>query len=154
MSGLRVCCFTISLDGYGAGPDQSPENPLGVGGETLHKWFLPTRTFRAMTGQDGGSTDTDDKFAARGFENVGAWILGRNMFAHSRGDWPDDNWKRMVGRQPALPLPGLRPDETPARVDHHGRRYHLPFRHRWHPRGAETRDGGGERQGRPHRRRH
>lgn len=105
MSRLRVCCFTVSLDGFGAGPDQSLENPLGIGGETLHEWFFPTRTFRAMLGQEGGSTDIDDQFAVRGFENVGAWILGRNMFAPSRGDWPDDNWKGWWGDNPPYHCP-------------------------------------------------
>jgi len=105
MSMLRVCCFTVSLDGFGAGPDQSLENPLGVGGETLHEWFFPTRTFRAMLGQEGGSTGVDDDFAKRGFENIGAWILGRNMFAPSRGDWPDDNWKGWWGDNPPYHCP-------------------------------------------------
>jgi dihydrofolate reductase len=81
MSKLRVCCFTISLDGFGAGPNQSLDTPLGVGGETLHGWFIPTRTFqKTLFGKEGGTTGPDDDFAARGFENVGAWILGRNMF--------------------------------------------------------------------------
>ena len=105
MSMLRVCCFTVSLDGFGAGPDQSLENPLGVGGETLHEWFFPTRTFKAMLGQEGGSTGVDDDFAKRGFENIGAWILGRNMFAPSRGDWPDDNWKGWWGDNPPYHCP-------------------------------------------------
>ena len=81
MSRLRVNCFSISLDGYGAGPDQSLENPLGVGGMAVHEWAFATRTFRQMFGQEGGTTDIDDEFAVRGFENVGAWIMGRNMFA-------------------------------------------------------------------------
>ena len=80
MSRLRVRCFSVSADGYGAGPDQSLENPLGVGGMALHEWTFATRTFRKMFGQEGGTTDLDDTFAVRGFENVGAWILGRNMF--------------------------------------------------------------------------
>jgi dihydrofolate reductase len=99
MSRLRVSCFSVSLDGYGAGPDQSLKNPLGVGGEDLHQWFLPTRTFQKMYGRDG-TTGTDDDFAARGFDNVGAWILGRNMFGPVRGDWPDDNWKGWWGDNP------------------------------------------------------
>src|SRR5690606_15693420 len=97
---LRVHCFGISLDGYGAGPDQSREEPLGVGGEALHEWFFPTRTFRQMIGEDGGTTDVDDAFAARGFENIGAFILGRNMFGPVRGDWPDDTWKGWWGDNP------------------------------------------------------
>lgn len=105
MTKLRVCCFAISLDGYGAGPDQSLENPQGIGGLSLHEWAFATRTFRTMFGQEGGSTDIDDRFAARGFENIGAWILGRNMFAPSRGDWPDDNWKGWWGDNPPYHCP-------------------------------------------------
>src|ERR1700686_2187696 len=90
MTRVRVEGFTISLDGYGAGPNQDINNPLGVGGTALHQWLVPTRTFqRALFGKDGGTTGVDDDFAARGFQNVGAWILGRNMFGPIRGDWPD-----------------------------------------------------------------
>ncbi|MEN3381526.1 MAG: hypothetical protein V7608_1570, partial [Hyphomicrobiales bacterium] len=96
MSKLRVSCFSVSLDGYGAGPDQSLDNPLGVGGKALHEWVFPTRTFRAMSGQDG-DTGIDDDFAARGFANVGAWILGRNMFGPVRDAWPDESWKGWWG---------------------------------------------------------
>jgi dihydrofolate reductase len=105
VSKVRVESFTLSLDGYGAGPDQSLDTPLGVGGEALHEWALATRTFRTMFGQEGGATDTDDEFAARGFANVGAWILGRNMFAPSRGDWPDDGWKGWWGDNPPYHCP-------------------------------------------------
>jgi dihydrofolate reductase len=80
MPKLRVHGFTLSLDGYGAGPNQDLENPLGVGGRALHEWAFATHTFRQMHGADGGSTGIDDEFAARGFDNIGAWILGRNMF--------------------------------------------------------------------------
>jgi dihydrofolate reductase len=97
---LRVCCFAMSLDGYGAGPDQSLDNPLGVGGLALHEWAFATRTFRQMFGRDGGTTGIDDGFAVRGFENVGAWILGRNMFGPIRGPWPDDSWKGWWGDNP------------------------------------------------------
>jgi dihydrofolate reductase len=97
---LRVHTFSISLDGYGAGPDQSETDPLGRGGEALHDWLIPTRTFHRMSGQDGGETGIDDDFVARGFENVGAWILGRNMFGPIRGDWPDDSWKGWWGDEP------------------------------------------------------
>ena len=100
MAKLRVCSFSVSLDGYGAGPEQSLEHPLGLGGMALHEWAFGTRTFRQMFGQDGGSTDVDDRFAARGFENVGAWILGRNMFGPIRGAWPDDAWKGWWGDNP------------------------------------------------------
>lgn len=102
---LRVHCFGISLDGFGAGPDQSREEPLGVGGEALHEWLFPTRTFRRITGEDGGTTGIDDEFAARGFENIGAWILGRNMFGPIRGDWPDDTWKGWWGDNPPYHVP-------------------------------------------------
>ena len=106
MSRLRVQSFAISLDGYGAGPNQSLENPLGVGGMGLHGWALATRTFRAMFGQEGGSTGTDDAFARRGFENIGAWILGRNMFSASRGPWPpNDPWKGWWGDNPPYHVP-------------------------------------------------
>jgi dihydrofolate reductase len=101
MSKLRVCCFTISLDGFGAGPNQSLDTPLGVGGETLHGWFIPTRTFqKTLFGKEGGTTGPDDDFAARGFENVGAWILGRNMFGPIRGGWGDESWKGWWGDNP------------------------------------------------------
>ena len=100
MAKLRVHSFGVSVDGYGAGPDQSLENPLGVGGLSLHDWIFPTRTFHRMTGKDGGTTGPDDQFAARGFENIGAWILGRNMFGPVRGPWPDESWKGWWGENP------------------------------------------------------
>jgi dihydrofolate reductase len=101
MSKVRVESFTISLDGYGAGPDQSLENPLGVGGASLHGWALPTRTFQNQVfGKEGGAGGVDDEFAARGFRNVGAWILGRNMFGPVRGPWPDETWKGWWGDNP------------------------------------------------------
>ncbi|HTU11192.1 MAG TPA: dihydrofolate reductase family protein [Allosphingosinicella sp.] len=105
MSKLRVACFTVSLDGYGAGPDQSLETPLGVGGESLHGWMVGTRIFKAMTGQEGGATGVDDDFTARGFANVGAWILGRNMFGPVRGPWPDENWRGWWGETPPYRCP-------------------------------------------------
>lgn len=100
MSRLRVASFSVSLDGYGAGPNQSVQDPLGVGGENLHHWVLGTRTFRKLFGKEGGSTGVDDEFAQRGFANVGAWILGRNMFGPVRGPWPDDNWRGWWGDEP------------------------------------------------------
>jgi len=100
MSKLRVNSFSISIDGYGAGPDQSVEEPLGIGGEALHDWMVTTRTFQETYGNEGGSTGVDDKFTARGFENIGAWIMGRNMFGPVRGPWPDDNWKGWWGDTP------------------------------------------------------
>lgn len=105
MSKLRVNCFAVSLDGYGAGPDQSVDNPLGKGGEALHGWFVPTRTFQQMLGKEGGTTGVDDEFAVRSFENVGAWIMGRNMFGPIRGAWPDDNWKGWWGDNPPYHCP-------------------------------------------------
>jgi dihydrofolate reductase len=105
MTKLRVSSFSVSLDGYGAGPNQSLENPLGIGGVALHGWAFATRTFRKMFGQDGGTTDVDDGFAARGFANVGAWILGRNMFGPIRGEWPDENWKGWWGDNPPYRCP-------------------------------------------------
>ena len=115
MSKLRVACFSISLDGYGAGPRQDMDNPLGVGGFALHDWFLPTRTFKRMQGEEGGTTGIDDDFAARGFENVGAWILGRNMFGPVRGPWPDDSMEGLVGRRAAVSRAGVRAHASSAR---------------------------------------
>jgi dihydrofolate reductase len=100
MSKLRVCCFSLSLDGFGAGPNQDKENPLGVGGKSLHEWVFPTRTFQKMFGKEGGTTGLDDDFAARGFANIGAWILGRNMFGPIRGGWGDGSWKGWWGDNP------------------------------------------------------
>jgi dihydrofolate reductase len=100
MSRLRVAAYSISLDGYGAGPGQSLENPQGVGGMKLHGWAFATRTFHEMFGREGGSDGVDDDYAARSFANVGAWIMGRNMFAPSRGPWADDGWKGWWGPNP------------------------------------------------------
>jgi dihydrofolate reductase len=102
---LRVSSFSVSLDGYGAGPNQSLEHPLGVGGLELHQWFFPTRTFQRMHGEGDGATGVDDDFAAKGFQNVGAWILGRNMFGPIRGPWPDDAWKGWWGANPPYHVP-------------------------------------------------
>jgi dihydrofolate reductase len=105
MAKLRVHCFSVSLDGFGAGPDQSVENPLGVGGEAMHEWIFPTRFFHEMTGKSGGATGVDNDFAVRGFANIGAWILGRNMFGPVRGPWPDENWKGWWGKNPPYHVP-------------------------------------------------
>jgi len=107
MARLRVHAFSISVDGYGAGPRQSREEPLGVGGEALHEWMFPTRTFRQM-GRDKaaeGTTGVDDEFVRRGFKDIGAWILGRNMFGPVRGPWPDDQWKGWWGDDPPYHVP-------------------------------------------------
>ncbi|MBX3388568.1 MAG: dihydrofolate reductase family protein [Phycisphaeraceae bacterium] len=104
-SRLRVLCFSLSLDGYGAGPAQSLENPLGLRGSELFNWFMTTRTWRQMQNQSGGDTGGDDDIAAKGFENIGAWILGRNMFGPVRGPWPDENWKGWWGEEPPYHTP-------------------------------------------------
>jgi len=106
MSKLRVESFTLSLDGYAAGPDQSLENPLGIGGTALHGWAFPTRTFQTqLFGKDGGETGIDDDYASRGFHNVGAWIMGRNMFGPVRGPWPDESWRGWWGDNPVYHKP-------------------------------------------------
>jgi dihydrofolate reductase len=105
MSKVVVNCFAISLDGYGAGPRQSLDHPLGVGGEALHQWFYPTRTFQAMFGAQEGTTGLDDDYARRGMENLGAWILGRNMFSPNRGGWGDESWKGWWGDNPPYHVP-------------------------------------------------
>ena len=122
MAKLRVHNFAVSLDGYGAGPAQTLADPLGVGGEALHKWFVATRTFQQVFGREGGTTGVDDDFAARGLKNIGAWILGRNMFGPVRGPWPDEVWKGWWGANP--------PYHTPVFVLTH------------HPRPSFTMDGG------------
>jgi dihydrofolate reductase len=122
MSKLKVSSFTVSIDGYGAGPRQSVENPLGAGGEALHDWMVATHTFKQRFSEEGGSTGVDDDFAARGFANVGAWILGRNMFGPVRGPWPNDEWKGWWGSNP--------PYHTEVFVLTH------------HPRASFTMDGG------------
>lgn len=106
MTRVRVESFSISLDGYGAGPHQDITNPLGVGGPALHQWLFPTRTLQTtLFGAEGGTTGIDDDFAARGFHNVGAWILGRNMFAPTRGAWTDLNWRGWWGDTPPYHVP-------------------------------------------------
>jgi len=122
MSKLRIHAFSVSLDGYGAGPDQSLEHPLGVGGMAVHQWVFPTRTFQQMHGSGDGSTGVDDDFAARGFARIGAWIMGRHMFGPSRGPWPDDQWQGWWGPNP--------PYHTPVFVLSH------------HPRAPITMEGG------------
>jgi dihydrofolate reductase len=106
MSKLRVNCFAISLDGYGAGPDQDEQNPLGKDGTNLHQWFYPTRTFQGLFGDpSSGTTGIDDDFARQGTENLGAWILGRNMFSPTRGEWQDPAWRGWWGDNPPYHVP-------------------------------------------------
>jgi dihydrofolate reductase len=106
MTRLRVHAFSISVDGFGAGPHQSLEDPIGEGGMQLHSWQFGTRSFHRMQGDPGGgSTGVDDDFVARGFENVGAWILGRNMFGPVRGPWPDESWRGWWGDEPPYRVP-------------------------------------------------
>ncbi len=102
---LRVHCFAVSIDGYGAGPRQDLANPLGVGGIALHQWAFETQSFKRMHGSDGGTTGIDDKYAARGFADIGAWILGRNMFGPHRGPWLDETWKGWWGDNPPYHTP-------------------------------------------------
>jgi dihydrofolate reductase len=105
MSRLRVHSFSISIDGYGAGPGQDLQNPLGIGGPELFDWFSRTRTWQRMHGHEDGETGVDDDLAAQGFEGFGAWILGRNMFGPVRGPWPDDTWKGWWGDEPPYHTP-------------------------------------------------
>jgi dihydrofolate reductase len=105
MSRLRVHGFSISLDGYGAGPAQDVTNPLGVGGFGLHEWIVQTRTFHQMSGSTAGTTGVDDDFAARGFANLGGWIMGRNMFGPIRGPWPNHDWTGWWGDDPLYHVP-------------------------------------------------
>ncbi len=105
MSRLRVAAFSVSLDGYGAGPRQSLNQPLGEGGMALHGWAFETRTFRRLFGGEGGSSGVDDDFAVRSFDNLGAWILGRNMFGPLRGPWPDASWRGWWGDEPPYRCP-------------------------------------------------
>ena len=105
MTRVRVHNFTISLDGYGAGPRQTRDTPLGVGGEELHDWYVATRTFQRMLGKSGGTTSIDDGFAARFGESIGAYIMGRNMFGPIRGPWPDETWRGWWGNNPPYHTP-------------------------------------------------
>ncbi len=105
MSRLIVHTFSISIDGYGAGPGQDLQNPGGIGGFELFDWFFHTRTWRRMHGHPDGETGVDEDFAAQGFVGVGAWILGRNMFGPVRGPWPDESWKGWWGEEPPYHVP-------------------------------------------------
>ena len=105
MSQFKVLAFAVSIDGFGAGPDQSLQNPLGMGGLGLHQWMFHTRTFNAMHAGEGGDGGIDDDWARRSFGNIGAWILGRNMFGPVRGPWLDDAWKGWWGDEPPYHVP-------------------------------------------------
>ncbi|ULU26279.1 dihydrofolate reductase family protein [Dyella terrae] len=105
MSKLRVQSFAVSLDGFSAGPNQDLENPLGVGGPALMEWFFATRMFQRMYGSGDGETGVDNGIAEKGFDGIGAWILGRNMFGPVRGPWPDDSWKGWWGDEPSYHVP-------------------------------------------------
>jgi dihydrofolate reductase len=107
MPKLLVRSFAVSLDGYGAGPDQSLEHPLGVGGMELMEWFFQTRVWQRMHAEGGGAGEAgvDNAIAERGFDNIGAWILGRNMFGPVRGPWPDESWKGWWGDEPPYHTP-------------------------------------------------
>jgi len=106
MPRVRVDGFTMSVDGYAAGPGQSLQAPLGRGGERMHKWLVETRTFRRMvTGQEGGNTGPEDEIARGAMDNLGAWVMGRNMFAPSRGPWTEDGWRGWWGEEPVYHCP-------------------------------------------------
>jgi dihydrofolate reductase len=105
MSRLRVHAFAVSVDGYGAGPGQGLDSPLGRGGAALHDWMFATRTMHAILGRPGRETGIDEDFTARGFENIGAWIMGRNMFGPMRGAWPDERWRGWWGENPPFHAP-------------------------------------------------
>jgi dihydrofolate reductase len=105
MGKVRACAFSVSLDGFGAGPNQDLQHPLGVGGAELTTWLFKTRMFHEMIGDEGGTTDIDDQFARKSMENLGAWIMGRNMFGPIRGQWPDHSWKGWWGDNPPYHVP-------------------------------------------------
>lgn len=105
MSKVKVAAFAVSLDGFGAGPNQSLENPLGVRGPELHNWFFKTKIFQKMHGDSGGVEGVDNSFGERSFENVGAWIMGRNMFGPIRGPWPNHDWRGWWGENPPYHTP-------------------------------------------------
>jgi dihydrofolate reductase len=105
MSKIKVAAFSVSLDGFGAGEGQSIQDPLGVRGEELHNWIFPTKMFQRMGGKEDGTTGVDNDFAERSMENIGAWIMGRNMFGPVRGPWPDNEWKGWWGEAPPYHVP-------------------------------------------------
>jgi dihydrofolate reductase len=105
MTKVRVAGFSVSVDGFGAGPEQTLDDPLGKRGHELHDWLVGTRMFRAMTGEPGGSEGVDDQFATRSMAGFGAFIMGRNMFGPIRGEWPDDEWRGWWGDNPPYHAP-------------------------------------------------
>src|SRR5690606_16618796 len=105
MTKVKVAAFSVSLDGYGAGTDQSRQNPLGKRGEELHEWMFPTKMFQSLYGKGAGTEGVDNDFAEKSFENLGAWIMGRNMFGPIRGPWPDEEWKGWWGENPPYHVP-------------------------------------------------
>ncbi len=105
MTKVKVAAFSVSVDGFGAGADQRLENPLGLRGEELHQWVYPTKMFQQMQGKEGGTEGIDNQFVERSFDNLGAWILGRNMFGPVRGPWPDEEWKGWWGDNPPYHVP-------------------------------------------------
>lgn len=105
MGKVKVAAFAVSLDGFGAGPNQSLENPLGVRGPELHNWFFKTKVFQKFHGDGGGVEGIDNSFGERSFENVGAWIMGRNMFGPIRGPWPNGEWRGWWGENPPYHVP-------------------------------------------------
>ncbi len=105
MSKLIVSCFSISVDGYGAGPNQTLEKPMGEGVVALHDWMIQTQTFQDMHGNGTGNKGLDNDLTMKGFENIGAWIMGRNMFGPIRGEWPNEEWKGWWGPNPPYHTP-------------------------------------------------
>lgn len=105
MGKVKVAAFSVSLDGFGAGPEQDLDNPLGIGAETLHQWMRPTRMFQKMMGKEGGTEGLDNDLAERSMQHNGAWIMGRNMFGPIRGEWPNDDWKGWWGNNPPYHVP-------------------------------------------------
>jgi dihydrofolate reductase len=105
MAKVRIASIGLSIDGFVAGPDQSLDHPLGVGGEALHDWAFETRSFRKMIGREGGESGADDRIWAEGFADVGAWIIGRNMFGPDRGPWGPDPWRGWWGEEPPYHRP-------------------------------------------------
>jgi Dihydrofolate reductase len=105
MTKVKVAAFSLSLDGFGAGPQQSIQEPLGIRGEELHIWITTTHMFHQMGGKEGGRTGVDNDIALQAMDNLGAWIMGRNMFGPIRGPWPDNNWKGWWGEYPPYHVP-------------------------------------------------